>query len=100
MKFNMIVTNPPYIDPDERSILQKELLYEPDIALFADDHGRSTIERIILESNDFLLDNGIILIEIDPRIVSFIEEIGNREKFSVSIVRDYSGLERVAILKK
>jgi release factor glutamine methyltransferase len=47
-KFDLIVANPPYIDPAERPALQPEVRdHEPALALFADENGFAILRRII-----------------------------------------------------
>ncbi|MDP2876483.1 MAG: peptide chain release factor N(5)-glutamine methyltransferase [Holophaga sp.] len=46
----LVVSNPPYVDPDDRPSLQPELAWEPDSALFADDHGLALNIELLMES--------------------------------------------------
>ncbi len=99
-KFNLIVSNPPYVDAELRGKLQKEIDFEPDIALFAEKEGKRIIEDIITGAADHLDDNGILLLEIGSDQQMFIHEQGEKYGFAVSILNDYAGLPRVATLKK
>ena len=60
--FDLIVSNPPYIDPEDLH-LKGTIRYEPIQALVADDHGMSDLERIIQKSHSFLKRNGWIVLE-------------------------------------
>ncbi|AQQ01716.1 protein-(glutamine-N5) methyltransferase, release factor-specific [Pseudoalteromonas aliena] len=62
-KFNLIVTNPPYIESDDIHLNQGDVRFEPLSALVADDSGMSDIKQIIIQSRDYLLSNGYLLIE-------------------------------------
>ncbi|MBH0058268.1 peptide chain release factor N(5)-glutamine methyltransferase [Pseudoalteromonas sp. SWXJZ94C] len=62
-KFNLIVTNPPYIKQDDIHLVQGDVRYEPLSALVADDAGMSDIKQIITQSRDYLLSSGYLLIE-------------------------------------
>ena len=63
MKFDMIVSNPPYIGKDES--LPKEVReFEPEAALFADDGGLAIYRRIADEYRTFLNPGGWLLLEI------------------------------------
>ena len=44
---DMVVSNPPYVDPDDETTLQRELSFEPRIALFAPDHGMELATRLL-----------------------------------------------------
>ncbi|MDY6967958.1 MAG: peptide chain release factor N(5)-glutamine methyltransferase [Spirochaetota bacterium] len=99
MRFDIIVTNPPYIDSTAKGTLQKEISYEPSIALFADDNGKEIINRIVLDSANYLNNNGLLIIEIGSEMKDHIIKLGQGNNFSVSVINDYAGLPRVAILK-
>ena len=62
-KFNLIVTNPPYIESSDIHLNQGDVRFEPLSALVADDCGMSDIKQIITQSRDYLLSNGYLLIE-------------------------------------
>ncbi len=99
-KFNLIVSNPPYVDDKLKGKLQREIDYEPEIALFTGNQGRNIIEKIIEESVEFLEDNGILLLEIGSDQHAFVQHKGEMCGFKVSILNDYAGFPRVATLKK
>ncbi|HOO70464.1 MAG TPA: peptide chain release factor N(5)-glutamine methyltransferase [Spirochaetota bacterium] len=96
MKFNVIVSNPPYIDRGVTSELQKELFYEPEAALFAENRGRDIIQKIILSAREYLEDDGHLILEIGSDMKEFVMHDGARAGFSVSVLNDYAGLPRVA----
>jgi release factor glutamine methyltransferase len=100
IKFNCIVSNPPYIDPLLRNTLQKELSYEPSIALYADDSGKVFINKLISASVNYLLEKGILLIEIGHDQKDFVIKTGLFHGYEVSVLNDYAGFPRVAVLKK
>ena len=62
-KFNLIVTNPPYIESSDIHLNQGDVRFEPLSALVADDCGMSDIKQIITQSRDYLSSNGYLLIE-------------------------------------
>lgn len=99
-KFDLIVSNPPYVSGDLKGALQKELDYEPHNALYAEDDGRTVISRIIDEAHLYLEENGVLLLEIGSNHREFIEKAGKKRGFTVSVLNDYAGLPRVATLKK
>ncbi len=99
-KFDIIVSNPPYIDPESIGSLQKEIFYEPEIALFSEDRGRAIINKIISKAGNYLKNPGILILEIGYDQDEFVRKTGIKNSFSVSIIKDYSNLPRVAVLKK
>ena len=46
----LVVSNPPYVDPDDRPSLQRELAWEPEGALFATDHGLAVATALLREA--------------------------------------------------
>ncbi|MGI8885240.1 MAG: peptide chain release factor N(5)-glutamine methyltransferase [Pyrinomonadaceae bacterium] len=64
-KFDLIVSNPPYVAFDDLADLQPEVRdHEPQIALTDGGKGLSIIEKIIADSPQFLKPNGFLLMEI------------------------------------
>ena len=64
-KFDVIISNPPYIDRD--SYVQKSvLLYEPHTALFADNKGLAIYENIIKNAKNYIKNKAILTFEISP----------------------------------
>ncbi len=60
--FDLIVSNPPYIDPDDAH-LKGTIRHEPIQALIADDCGMQDIEKIIQKSHPFLTKGGWLILE-------------------------------------
>ena len=64
-KFNLIVSNPPYISKNIKDELQKEVLKEPELALFTQDElGLEFYQRIIEEAKNFLTKGGTLFFEL------------------------------------
>jgi len=63
MKFEVIVSNPPYIDKSDVHLKDKALLYEPQEALISKQEGYADIIKIIKISPKFLKPNGTLYIE-------------------------------------
>ncbi|AEE26910.1 peptide chain release factor N(5)-glutamine methyltransferase [Francisella hispaniensis] len=62
-KFDIIVSNPPYIDLADTNIEQSVKEYEPARALFAADNGLADIKEIISQAKNFLNPGGLVYIE-------------------------------------
>jgi release factor glutamine methyltransferase len=99
-RFQVIAVNPPYIDKKISGSLQKDLSFEPEEALFAGRGGRETIERVITQSGRFLADDGVLIMEIGDEMKDFVKKTGSGKGYTVSVLNDYSGLPRVAVMKK
>jgi len=63
IQFDIIVSNPPYIDIGDTNIDSEVLKYEPSSALFAANNGLSDIHKIVNSANKHLKNNGTIYIE-------------------------------------
>jgi release factor glutamine methyltransferase len=62
-KFNLIISNPPYIAPDDNHLQQGDLRFEPKTALCAAEQGLSDIRTIAADARNFLQLHGHLLIE-------------------------------------
>lgn len=96
--FDIIVSNPPYIAESDSVNLEKELFYEPEEALFAQNDGLEYYEKIVPQAKKFLQPEGYLILEIGYGQKDKVEGIffssGYRE---IKIVKDYSGIERVIV---
>ncbi|MFL2665265.1 MAG: peptide chain release factor N(5)-glutamine methyltransferase [Dehalococcoidia bacterium] len=97
--FDVVISNPPYIMSENIKNLQKEVLYEPVLALDGGKDGVNVISKIIRQSlKKIKRDNPSgIFIEIDPQILKPLEKILFElcKDFDVNIKNDYSGLARI-----
>lgn len=98
--FDLVVSNPPYVDIELEGTLQKELDYEPPQALYCGDCGREIIGHIIESAGEHLAEDGVLLLEIGSDQRAFVEETGGSRGYKVSILNDYAGFARVATLKR
>ena len=62
--FDLIVSNPPYVNPESYDDLPLEYLHEPDLALIAANNGLDFIARILHDAPPFLKENGILALEM------------------------------------
>ena len=100
-KFNLIISNPPYIALNEINLCSQEIFYEPKLALFTSNNGLKCLEQIIFASNDYLTANGYILLEHGVNQASQIISLLRTAKFSdLESFKDLSGLDRVVVAKK
>ncbi len=99
-KFNLIISNPPYIPKSQKNNLQKELEFEPYDALFTDDEeGVEFYQKIINQAPAYLKKGGYLAFEVGinqyKSIISMFEE-GFQD---IEIIKDLAGIERVICAK-
>jgi len=63
-KYDLIVSNPPYVGADEMATLPAEYNHEPTSALEADDNGLALVELILLRAAEFLTPSGLLFVEV------------------------------------
>lgn len=71
--YDMIITNPPYVNSNSMSKLPQEYLHEPQIALAGGDDGMDLVRKIVAGAGKRLKPNGILMVEIGNERV-FAEE--------------------------
>ncbi len=100
-KFDIIVSNPPYIDKKELNDLSPEVAeYDPHLALFAEDGGLYFYRKIAKEAGAFLNVKGKIFFEIGYDQAEDVAGILSNEGYSdICLIKDYGGNDRVIIGK-
>ncbi len=96
-KFDVIVSNPPYVSEKDFETLEPELkVYEPRFALTDSGDGITFYNKIILSSKILLNNGGKLYFEIgkdqQQRIFILIEAAGFT---NIKITKDYAGIERI-----
>lgn len=96
-KFDFIISNPPYISPDNKIYMaQESILYEPEYALFAVENGLINYRKIIFGLNNFLKNENKVFLEIGfnqaKDVINIIKEYPFTE---IIISKDLSGHDRV-----
>lgn len=100
-KFDLIISNPPYLSQDEWKISEPEVKnYDPKIALVANDDGLADLKKIITISQNHLVKNGLLALEIghnqDKELIKVLEP-SFRE---IKNIKDYGGKNRFLVAKK
>ena len=96
-KFDVIVSNPPYIPPSMKKNIQKEVRFEPETALYTkDEKGLEFYEKIIKDAPKFLNENGYLLFELGINESLEVAQIMKEKGFkNIRIIKDLSGIDRV-----
>ena len=99
-KFDIIVSNPPYIAHDDKKTIKENVLnYDPHLALFADEEGMYFYRNIIEKSRPYLNEKGIMFLEIGYDQKEKIITLGENNKFETVVYKDINGRDRIAVLK-
>ena len=98
MKFDMIVSNPPYIDIND-SISDVVKDHEPSIALFSPNHGLYHYEKILEQSKNCLNKKGIIILEIPSTRTNELIEIVKKYYQNCEVYQDLNHLNRVMVIR-
>ena len=74
-KYNFILSNPPYINPELKNRIQESVLeHEPAEALFGGRDGLEIIDKILDKAQDYLKPNAILYIEHEPEQVEHLSK--------------------------
>ncbi len=64
VKYDIIVSNPPYVGSDEMETLPEEYRHEPKLALEASNNGLAIVEKILFSAHAYLSEHGILVVEV------------------------------------
>jgi release factor glutamine methyltransferase len=100
--YDLILSNPPYIPEGSADVIPDVRLYEPHSALFAGADGLDVIRRLVRQSPSRLKSGGRLIFEMDgtqgESVRRIIEETESLR--FVKVVKDYAGLDRVAVAER
>jgi ribosomal protein L3 glutamine methyltransferase len=69
-RYDLIVSNPPYVDAADLASMPAEFRHEPGIALAAGEDGLELAHRILREAPDYLADDGLLVLEVGNSAVA------------------------------
>ncbi len=107
-KFDIIASNPPYIETNTIQTLSKEVQNEPKIALDGGEDGLKFYKIILKEAENHLNEGGYLLLEIGydqgDKVLNLWKQLKEKSKCRLNIVtkrpiKDLAGNERVLIFK-
>ena len=97
-KYDLVVSNPPYLDKRDPHLQEGDLRFEPKNALVSLDFGLADIKKIIYSSIDFLAVNGWLVVEHGFDQGYSVRSFFQAAKFvDFRTVRDLNNLERVTL---
>ena len=97
-KFDLIVSNPPYIDETDEHLSQGDVRFEPRSALVAGENGLADLRHLIEYAPVYLKDNGYLLLEHGWKQGEEVRTIFWQNHWQgVATIRDYGDNERVTL---
>lgn len=96
-KFDLIISNPPYIPDEEYKKLSREIReFEPQNALLAKDNGLYFYKKILEKAKEYLTDNGKIYFEIGYDLAGKIKKYANDKGYkNIEVFKDLNGFDRM-----
>lgn len=97
-KFDLILTNPPYITAKDMKTLQKEVTYEPETALFGGEDGLDFYRSITENYVPLLTEDGALMAEIGiDEMLPVCEMFEAAGLKNVCAIKDYNDIPRVVM---
>ncbi|WP_237387031.1 peptide chain release factor N(5)-glutamine methyltransferase [Xenorhabdus sp. Sc-CR9] len=97
-QFDMIVSNPPYIDGADPHLREGDVRFEPATALIAAQNGMSDLQTIVEQARYFLLANGWLLLEHGWKQGTVVRNLFLEKGYQqIATFQDYGGNERITV---
>ncbi len=96
-QFDLIISNPPYVESDDEGFSDGEIRYEPRLALDGGHQGMQAINHLIPASTHFLKSDGRLMLEHGYQQASVIQHLfGANQYKDIHSRQDYAGHDRVS----
>ena len=101
-KYDLIVSNPPYINKYKLKYLEKDVVnFEPKVALCGGLDGLSEIRKVIKKSSELIKKNGKFILEIGFNQKNITIDLLKKEGFYInSILKDFAKIDRCIVSTK
>jgi len=95
-KFDLIVSNPPYVHPNQLELLSPEVLHEPMLALTDNEDGLNAFKEIATNAQKFMVAGGRLIFEIGFDQGPAVADILNISGFQdIRVLPDLNGSDRI-----
>lgn len=95
-RFNVIVSNPPYIETQEIEKLENVVKdFEPHLALDGKENGLFFYEQIVANAKDYLKKDGLLFFEVGINQAENVKKLMEKDFENIKIVKDLGGIDRV-----
>jgi release factor glutamine methyltransferase len=93
--FDLIVANLPYVSTEDRQNLSREVLHDPEVALFAGARGDELVRQLIVQAPSWLRPGGMLALEIGiGQSETFVAGLAEKNYRDIWTEKDYSGVIR------
>jgi release factor glutamine methyltransferase len=94
-RFDIIVANLPYVSMQDRQSLSREVLHDPEAALFGGERGDEMVRKLIEQAPEHLQSNGLLALEIGLGQNEALSELFAQKNYhDIESKRDYAGIPR------
>ena len=99
-RFDLVAANLPYISMQDRHLLAREVLHDPEVALFAGPKGDELMQKLIEQARSRLKPGGLLALEIGlgqgEGLCDFLRQ---KNYHDIELKRDYSGIPRFLLAR-
>ena len=99
-RFDLIVSNPPYIDPDDKHLVEGDVRFEPVSALIANNKGLADIEHIIQEAKHYLKKDAWLVLEHGYDQAESVQSLFKLAGYhAIKTIKDYGQQDRMTMAR-
>jgi release factor glutamine methyltransferase len=99
-RFDLIAANLPYISMQDRHLLSREVLHDPEVALFAGPSGDELVRKLIEEAPSYLEPGGLLALEIGVGQAEGLSDFLRQKNYhDIELKRDYSSIPRFLLAR-
>jgi len=93
--FDLVVANLPYVSTQERHTLSREVLHDPEVAVFASTRGDEVVRELIAQAPSRLRPGGMLALEIGiGQSEALLSDLAEKNYRDICSKNDYSGVTR------
>ena len=99
-RFDLIVANLPYISMQDRHLLAREVLHDPEVALFGGPSGDELVRKLIEQAPAHLELGGLLALEIGLGQAEGLSDFLRQKNYhDIELKKDYSGISRFLLAR-
>jgi len=99
-RFDLIVANLPYISMQDRHLLAREVLHDPEVALFGGPSGDELVRKLIEQAPGHLEPGGLLALEIGLGQAEGLSDFLRQKNYhDIALKKDYSGISRFLLAR-